>query len=165
MRGGGDVRAPTNATCAKAPLLPLPRLLVVVPGHGEPSRSHVTLSNLARIERMRVRHTCLMFLYGDKLSTELASTRFPQCRMQRQQGYWMHHLRRVSVADVQSHDFVVLLIDGVEMNADVDLQMLAHIMQLQLQFSPMPSLITACITADSVSSSVRLTTVSYWHVS
>ena len=128
--GGGDVRAPTfhNATCAKAPLLPLPRLLVVVPGHGEPSRSHVTLSNLARIERMRVRHTCLMFLYGDKLSTELASTRFPQCRMQRQQGYWMHHLRQVPIADVRAHDYVLLMIDGVEMNADVDLRVLAHVM-------------------------------------
>ena len=50
--------------CAPQPLLPTPRLLVVVPGHGEPSRSHVTLANLARIERMRVQHTCLMFAYG-----------------------------------------------------------------------------------------------------
>jgi hypothetical protein len=48
-----------------------PRILVVVPGHGEATRSHVTQANLARIERMRVRTTCWMYVYGTKLSDEM----------------------------------------------------------------------------------------------
>ena len=59
----------------------------------------------------------------------LARARFPRCTFVRQEGLWMHHLRAVPAAEVQRHDYVLLMIDGVEMNADVDLQMLVHIMQ------------------------------------
>lgn len=121
--------AAAKLACTPTPLIPVPRILIVVPGHGEPKRSHVTLANLARIERMRVHITCMMFVFGTKLTPELAASRFPQCSIKRQDGYWMHHLRQVPEADVHRHDFVLLMIDGVEMNADVDLQMLSHIMQ------------------------------------
>ena len=118
-------------TCTPPSILtPRPRILVVVPGHGEPSRSHVTMSNLARIRRMDVDTTCLMYAYGHKLTDALAAERFPGCRVvMRQQGLWMHHLRRVPASDVAAHQYVLLMIDGVEMNADVDLQMLVHIME------------------------------------
>ena len=37
-----------SSACAPPPTNAAPRILVVVPGHGEPHRSHVTMSNLAR---------------------------------------------------------------------------------------------------------------------
>ena len=119
-----------NATCEPPTTLSeLPRILVVVPGHGEPARSHVVEGNLHRIALMRVVTTCLMFTYGTKISDETLALRFPSCRVLRQDGYWMHHLRGVPIAEVQRVDYVLLMIDGVEMNPDVDLRMLAHVME------------------------------------
>ena len=40
----------------------------------------------------------------------------------------MHHLRALPAASVAASDYVLLMIDGVEMNADVDLAVLAQIM-------------------------------------
>ena len=63
---------------------------------------------------MGVATTCLMFSYGRKLTDALAAARFPSCRPVRQEGYWMHHLRAVPAATVAEHEYVLLMIDGVE---------------------------------------------------
>ena len=75
-------------------------VLVVVPGHGEPTRSHVTIANLRRIRAMHVSITCWMFVYGSKMTDNMLPERFPQCRFKRNEGLWMHHLRRMNVSIV-----------------------------------------------------------------
>ncbi len=55
--------------------------------------------------------------------------RYGGCRLVRQSGFWMHHLRAVPEADVRAHDYTLLMIDGVEMNADVDLHVLVRVME------------------------------------
>ena len=119
-----------NVTCVPPTTLSsLPRILVVVPGHGEPTRTHVVQSNLRRIAAMRVITSCLMFVYGSKITDADLMARYQSCRFVRQSGFWMHHLNAVPAADVKDHDYTLLMIDGVEMNPDVDLLMLARIME------------------------------------
>lgn len=128
----GNALVLRNATPACIPATPIsyqPRILVVVPGHGIPERSHVVQANLRRIAAQRVCATCLMFVYNNKLSNNTLAERFPTCRFTRQEGFWMHHLRAVPAVDVNAHDFVLLMIDGVEMNPDVDLYVLSRIME------------------------------------
>ena len=109
--------------------MPPPRILVVVPGHGEPHRSWVTMGNLARLATMRIVTTCWMFVYGIKMSDELLTARFPQCTFTRQSGLWMHHLRALPLPVVHRHEYVFVMIDGVELNSDVDLFVLTRVMR------------------------------------
>ena len=108
----------TGGPCSTPRTAPYPRVLVIVPGHGLPERSHVVHRNLERMAAMRIITTCVMFIYGLKLDNATLAVRFPSCRLTWQQGYWMHHLRAVRTADVDAHDFVLLMIDGVEMNPE-----------------------------------------------
>ena len=78
---------------------------------------------------MSVNVSCVMFVYGSKISDDEFATRYAGCRLVRQSGFWMHHLRAVPEVDVRAHDYTLLMIDGVEMNADVDLHVLARIME------------------------------------
>ena len=63
---------------------------------------------------------CRIFVYGKRLADETLRSRFPQCTFVRQEGLWMHHLRALPAKDVSEHDYVLLMIDGVEMQPDVD---------------------------------------------
>ena len=63
---------------------PPPSILVVVPGHGEPVRSHVTIANLARIARMHVRISHVSNIYHDFLCCCQEVERAEKCTPQQQ---------------------------------------------------------------------------------
>ena len=128
-------------------LTALPRVAVLVPGHGNAERAPIVLRNLQRIGTMRIEWRCALFVYGDaaKDVRGVNEHAFSPCTVIRQEGFWMHHARAIPRTLLAWSDLVLMMIDGVEINADVNLNLLAGIMErncLALAGPSCPSCVT-----------------------
>ena len=135
-----DTTVATTATAAveplrsvappQSPLLAWPRISLLLPGFGgDPERARVIKRNLRRLGGMPIILSCTIFVYRSMhdLSTKrLRQLLLPEannCTFPRQPGFWTHHVRAHTVE--ARTDFILLLMDSVELNNNVEVAQLA----------------------------------------
>ena len=139
------------ASCVPSALLSRPRILVAVPGHGSSRRTPTLRANFLRITRMRVDFSCLLYVYvrEEVLGTASLRSSLPWCKVIRQPGYWLKHWTSIPQAHIEAHDYIMMMIDSVEMRPDVDFRMLVWIMQTNCLHQVAPACLS-CLTKREI---------------